>query len=608
MPSSAPSFRPLASASNGSLDEIARYLTDGYWDAQGAGSASFGNTITVDIGGLTADGQKLARWAFEAWEAVADITFVETSGKAQIVFDDDQPGAMGGITSYYPSNGEAIAGMVNISTDWLEVYGTGIDGYAFSTYMHELGHALGLGHPGLYDASATYGTDEIFANDSWQITIMSYFDQEQNTSVDATKAATLTPMMADILAIQSLYGAPGKGSATSGDTVWGAGTTLDGYLGAFFDTFAGEKASRGLLTEGVEVALTLYDRDGHDRISLGFSETDDRISLEDGTFSDIGGAIGNLGIARGTIIEDLVTGSGDDTVTGNDADNMISTRAGDDEVSGGEGRDAIYGGAGNDLLRGGAGNDTLGGGTGDDTLEGDGGRDALWGGTGHDVLRGGAGNDTLGGFDGDDVLDGGSGEDELWGAKGDDTIWGGSGDDTLGGFDGDDVLHGQEGHDEIWGASGNDYLHGGAGDDQLGGGTENDTLDGGTGNDVVSGGLGHDLIAGGAGQDTLYGAAGDDTLRGGAGDDVIFGGSGADTFVYADGDEGRDRINGFSLGQGDRLSLDADLWSGTLDADGVIDAFASRQGDDIVFDFGDVSFVLLDVESLSGFEAAIDIA
>ncbi len=595
-----------AASSAGSLEDIARYLTDGYWNDNGGSSASFDSTITVDLDDLTAEGQKLARWAFEAWERVADITFVETGDDAEITFDDDEPGAIGGITSYNPDTGEAISGIVNISTDWLDTYGTGIDSYSFSIYIHEIGHALGLGHPGNYDASAVYGEDERFSNDSWQVSVMSYFSQTKNTSVDATYGALITPMMADILAIQDLYGTPDGSAATSGNTVWGPGSDLEGYLGTWFDVLGGARAPNGFLTEDEDIAFTIYDRDGTDRIDLSFSDAGDRVTLWDTTFSDVGGEIGNLAIAQGTIIENLTTGDGDDTITGNDMNNVIVAAGGDDDISAGQGNDSAYGGAGNDMIRGGGGRDLLGGGAGNDTLSGGGGDDRLYGAFDDDALYGGAGNDTLGGFDGNDTLGGGDGDDELWGALDDDMLYGAQGSDTLGGFDGNDKLWGGDDNDELWGGKGNDVLHGQDGNDMLGGFDGNDELYGGAGRDELTGGVGDDIIYGGAGNDTVYAASGDDTIGGNGGDDVIFGGTGADTFVFTSGN-GNDDVFSFSLGENDRLRLYADLWSGDRDADQIVTEFATDRGDDVLFDFGDTSFTLMGVSGLSGLDGAIEI-
>ncbi|MDV6329020.1 hypothetical protein Q5L94_13295, partial [Idiomarina sp. Sol25] len=80
------------------LDEMADFLTDGYWQGTFRSGRSFDtsadNQISVNITGLTAAGQQLARWAFEAWERVANLEFVETgTGFADITFDDAASGA-----------------------------------------------------------------------------------------------------------------------------------------------------------------------------------------------------------------------------------------------------------------------------------------------------------------------------------------------------------------------------------------------------------------------------------------------------------------------------------------------------------------------------------
>ncbi len=400
------------------LSELTSYLTDGWWDYWSTKTGyprhtphdtSESNQIAVDLTRLTERSRELARWALEAWEAVADIEFVEsTSGGSPIVFTDDQPGGFG--TKYEVG---VPSGMLSSSEFDLVrgAYDTN-EAHAFYFYLHEIGHALGLGHLGPYPREVGewpwFERQAIFADDSWQMSVMSYFSQAANYLTDASWARPATPMMADIMAISDLYGAPGSASATAGDTIWGKGSNLGGHLGHLSALLA-SGAQGGYLP----VAATIYDRDGIDTLDLSASVKDNRIDLRDGRFSDVNGLVGNLGIARGTVIENLVSGSGSDDVTGNDADNRID---------GGMGDDTLRGGKGDDTLRGGGGNDTLDGGEGDDTLDG---------GEGDDILRGGEDDDTLDGRKDDDVLDGGGGRDLLRIGRGDDTATGGIDADTF---------------------------------------------------------------------------------------------------------------------------------------------------------------------------------
>lgn len=107
---------------------------------------------------------------------------------------------------------------------------------------------------------------------------------------------------------------------------------------------------------------------------------------------------------------------------------------GSDSVSGNSLANTIYGMRGADFLRGSGGNDRLEGGAGADKLYGDGANDTLLGGDATDLLLGGAGNDQLYGqagtdtfqfapaFGADIVMDFQNNQDTL---KLDDAIWGG---------------------------------------------------------------------------------------------------------------------------------------------------------------------------------------
>lgn len=617
---------PPTPPSVASLDELANYLTDGYWnDTNRSGRAfdtSSDNVITVNLTGLTAAGQQLARWALEAWEMVANLDFQETGGSADITFDDNQSGAY---ASSVVSGGTILSSTINVSTSWISTYGTTMDSYSFQTYIHEIGHAIGLGHQGGYNGAATYGTDETYSNDSWQVSIMSYFSQTQNTTTSASYALLLTTMMADIVAAQNLYGA--ATTPTSGNTVWGAGSNLGNYLDTYFATLTGSPNSG--VNGGSAIAYTVYDQGGVDTLNTSYSNNGDRINLNAASFSDVGGGIGNVGIARGTIIENATTGNGNDTIIGNWAGNIINSNGGNDTIDAGGGWDKIWAGDGADTVFGGNGNDTIGGmngndqlwggnhndrifgGSGNDTIGGGSGNDQLFGDNDHDLVRGGDGNDTVRGGQGNDRLYGENNNDWMHGDNGSDTMYGGSGADTMYGGGWSDLVDGGSGNDQVFGDNGNDTLFGGNGNDTLGGGDHNDSINGGSQNDVLYGGNGNDTLVGGWGDDTMNGNGGNDRLIFGPGNDVGDGGWGADTFVFGTDIGGSNTVNNFLVSQGDRLSLDDALWTGShgaLSASQVLSTFGSNVGGNLVLTFsGGQSITLTGLGTATGLDSYIDI-
>ena len=432
-------------------DEIAHQLTDGYWPWHDGGrKRSFdvapGGTLTADITALTAEGQQLARWALEAWTNVTGIEFRFVADNADLTFDDDEPGAHA-VTTELWTNGEIRRAHVNVSVDWLEEHGATIDSYSFQTYIHEIGHALGLGHPGDYNVSdeddyrPTYEADAKFLTDSWQASVMSYFDQTANSYIDADFAHVVTPMIADIIAIQNLYG---FAVINPGDSVYGYESNVAGYLGELFGAMSGEEPDSGVYAGG-PVALTIYDSGGNDTLDLRWDPYDQWVDLRPEGISDVLGLTGNLVIARGTFIETYVAGNGDDTVTGNDAGNILR---------GNYGNDTLAGGAGDDVLEGGPGTDQLEGGDGDDAAF------YLWSDAGIRVNLGAgtaAGGDAVGdSINGVEHLIGSMHRDVLTGDDGDNRMWGENGDDQLSGLGGDDWLIGGTGNDVLLGGRGHD--------------------------------------------------------------------------------------------------------------------------------------------------------
>ncbi len=202
-----------------------------------------------------------------------------------------------------------------------------INSYWFQTYMHEIGHALGLGHAGNYNSSASFSQDAKFSADSWQASVMSYFDQEMNPNTKADFAYTATLMPADIIAIQRLYGTDFE--TREGNTTYGAKTNVGGYLGDLMKMAFGEKAAIARVFIDNPMTLTIFDTGGRDTLNFAPSRYAQTINLQAGGVSDIMGMIGNVQIARGVMIENAIGGTSRDKIIGNVRDNVPQWRNGE---------------------------------------------------------------------------------------------------------------------------------------------------------------------------------------------------------------------------------------------------------------------------------------
>ena len=243
-------------------------------------------------------------------------------------------------------------------------------------------------------------------------------------------------------------------------------------------------------------------------------------------------------------VENIVGGSGADTLYGDGASNIIQGGIGADILKGGDGNDVLY-----------ATDATFAGDTGvSNTLYGEAGNDTLYGAAGDDTLDGGLGDDTLDGKEGSDILIGGGGDDVIFdtGITGSDTLSYATSSKIITAFAlADGTIRVTDG--SVTGVTvvnadptnvGTDTLLVGHGIEEILGSGLNDKfftqayrpineafiLDGGGGNDT---------IYGGALNDTIFGGANDDTIRGYGGNNILAGGSdtlsalGSDTLDYS---------------------------------------------------------------------------
>lgn len=277
--------------------------------------------------------------------AAAGITFVqkEDANSVQIRFGLNDQSDSAGYAMPPPSDVSKTA-----STTYMEagdVWMNNDAGFKASTLapgtfyretlLHEVLHAIGLKHPGTYNAGSDPEPIDNYTNilgaleDNTSYTIMSYIYAPNLVSLglDDGSVARYNMGVYDLLALRYLYG---SGNINAGDTTYTVTDAWGTYL------------------------RTIDDVSGLNTLNLSALTTGASIDLNQGAFSSVGKlatgdlAKNNVSISYGTVVQNLVGSSYADVVVGNASQNTIQTGLGNDVITGAGGNDTLDGGAGLD--------------------------------------------------------------------------------------------------------------------------------------------------------------------------------------------------------------------------------------------------------------------
>lgn len=272
---------------------------------------------------LTATQINTARQAMQVYSNISGLTFTEVADTATSAGDirwGRSANTSDVKTAYarYPSNtGQAGDIWLGMTYDY-EYQNPKLGSYGYQTYLHELGHALGLTHPHESCVPAAAGEDQL------KYSVMSYKDYAGTPWGSYTTHYFPTSLMLnDIAAIQYLYGVNTGYQSGNNTYSWAADTSI---------------------------YETIYDGGGIDTIDASNQTLGVLLNLNSGSWSQIGKAFQNgqgyvrdcLTIAYSSTIENATGSAYNDTLIGNAVANVLNGGAGADTMQGNGGDDTYY--------------------------------------------------------------------------------------------------------------------------------------------------------------------------------------------------------------------------------------------------------------------------
>jgi serralysin len=316
-------------------------------------AASYASTLMA----FSAADVTMTRTLLANISAVCNVVFVEVpdtgaqGGQVRYAYSQ-APNDMGYAGfAFFPSTpgtgGDVWIGKNQAAPQW--------DYYRADLVLHETLHAIGLKHP--FSEGVTLDTQsDIIPN-----TVMSYSAMAGSQSGALSKYPT-EPMLLDIAALQSLYGAA---SHNAGDTVYAlADASFRSGFRALWDSAGNDTLDAGGLGQGV-----VLDLGEGARSDIGVKVTANAYygagaarTLSTTAYTE------TLTIASGAHIENATGSAFADVITGNALVNVLRGGDGDDLLDGGAGNDQLFGGNGNDTVRVAGGAKMIDGGAGNDKV------------------------------------------------------------------------------------------------------------------------------------------------------------------------------------------------------------------------------------------------
>jgi len=316
--------------------------------------------------------------ALASWAAVADIHFQAATqaydgtgsragydfvGQLTTTLPDDVLGQ-----HTLPTTADMV-GQFNSTISYFTTASNQAGGLSYLTFVHELGHGIGLLHPHADEPGDNYFPgvgDDAFSTGDFGLnqgifTVMTYNDgyADVGISPSANFGWQTGPGAFDIAAVQYIYGA-----------------NMTTALGATVYTLP-------MLNQAGTGWTAIWDAGGSDTLSAQGSQFDAILDLRPATLlneeggggfvSRNAGVLGGFTIANGVVIENATGGNGNDTLIGNSANNNLNGGAGWDTLdlshltagitvnlqtgtATGDGNDTllsienVVGGSGNDVL------------------------------------------------------------------------------------------------------------------------------------------------------------------------------------------------------------------------------------------------------------------